>query len=317
MTRIDTLGSLSVGNGEFAFTCDVTGLQTFPELYSKGVPLGTMSQWGWHSFPNTEGYTSKEALKSFDFGRGQEELYSCQWKSGREKNASDYLRANPHRLHLGTVGFLNMDKDKIKDISQTLDMWNGIITSSFNYNGENIRVQTSCDTEKDMVVARITDASLNKVVIRFPYPTGVHSDDACNWNSDDKHQSSEIKRNDDNNQFVFSHTLDGNQTYYINVLSSDIKNISCENNRIVITPKKQDWSLQVEFSKDIPDARYENSEISVKRTKAYWNEYWKSGAAVDFSLCTDPRAKELERRVVLSQYLLAIQCAGTTPPQET
>ncbi|MCR5312391.1 MAG: hypothetical protein K6E54_01845, partial [Bacteroidaceae bacterium] len=47
------------------------------------------------------------------------------------------------------------------------------------------------------------------------------------------------------------------------------------------------------------------------------NEYWKSGAAVDFSLCTDPRAKELERRVVLSQYLLAIQCAGTTPPQET
>ena len=36
-----------------------------------------------------------------------------------------------------------------------------------------------------------------------------------------------------------------------------------------------------------------------------------------FSHCTDPRAKELERRVVLSQYLLAIQCAGSTPPQET
>ena len=38
---------------------------------------------------------------------------------------------------------------------------------------------------------------------------------------------------------------------------------------------------------------------------------------VDFGLCKDPRARELERRVVLSQYLLAIQDAGDTPPQET
>ena len=46
ITAIDTLASLSVGNGEFAVTVDVTGLQTFPELYSKGVPLGTQAQWG-------------------------------------------------------------------------------------------------------------------------------------------------------------------------------------------------------------------------------------------------------------------------------
>ena len=38
---------------------------------------------------------------------------------------------------------------------------------------------------------------------------------------------------------------------------------------------------------------------------------------VDFGQCKDPRAQEMERRVVLSQYLLAIQDAGETPPQET
>ena len=32
---------------------------------------------------------------------------------------------------------------------------------------------------------------------------------------------------------------------------------------------------------------------------------------------TDARAKELERRVVLSQYLTFINCANDTPPQET
>ncbi len=35
---IDTLASLSVGNGTFAYTVDVTGLQTFPEVYQHGVP---------------------------------------------------------------------------------------------------------------------------------------------------------------------------------------------------------------------------------------------------------------------------------------
>lgn len=44
--RLDPLSPLSVGNGEFAFTADITGLQTFPEQYE--VPLGTQSNWGWH-----------------------------------------------------------------------------------------------------------------------------------------------------------------------------------------------------------------------------------------------------------------------------
>src|SRR5882757_1382413 len=52
----DTLASLSVGNGAFAFTVDITGLQSFPDVYKAGVPLGTQSEWGWHSFPNDSGY---------------------------------------------------------------------------------------------------------------------------------------------------------------------------------------------------------------------------------------------------------------------
>jgi hypothetical protein len=38
---------------------------------------------------------------------------------------------------------------------------------------------------------------------------------------------------------------------------------------------------------------------------------------VDLSGSRDPRAMELERRIVLSQYQTAIQCAGSLPPQET
>ena len=68
VTAFDSLASLSVGNGEFAYTVDITGLQTFPDNYKKGVPLGTQSQWGWHSFANSDRLTSEETLKEYDFG---------------------------------------------------------------------------------------------------------------------------------------------------------------------------------------------------------------------------------------------------------
>ena len=61
----DPLTPLSVGNGEFAFTADITGLQTFPEYHQKGMSLGTLSQWGWHSEPNPKGYTLSDTLSEY------------------------------------------------------------------------------------------------------------------------------------------------------------------------------------------------------------------------------------------------------------
>ena len=80
VTAFDSLASLSVGNGEFAYTVDITGLQTFPDNYKKGVPLGTQSQWGWHSFANPDRLTPEETLKEYDFGRGKKELSIPQAK---------------------------------------------------------------------------------------------------------------------------------------------------------------------------------------------------------------------------------------------
>lgn len=43
--------ALTVGNGDFAFTADLTGLQTFNDSYPgrSSFPLLTLSNWGWHS----------------------------------------------------------------------------------------------------------------------------------------------------------------------------------------------------------------------------------------------------------------------------
>src|ERR1035438_8237648 len=49
--KLDARSPLSVGNGEFAFTADITGLQSVPQAYESVVPLCTQSQWGWHGAP--------------------------------------------------------------------------------------------------------------------------------------------------------------------------------------------------------------------------------------------------------------------------
>jgi len=48
----------------------------------------------------------------------------------------------------------------------------------------------------------------------------------------------------------------------------------------------------------------------------HWPAFWESGGAIDLSGSKDSRWKELERRIVLSQYLLAVQSAGSFPPAE-
>ncbi len=323
VTAIDTLSSLSVGNGRFAFTVDVTGLQTFPELYSGGVPLGTMSQWGWHSFANPDSLRFEETLKAYDFGRGHEELYACQLKEGRGKAASDWYRVNPHRLHLGTIGFDGLEPSGIADIDQTLDMWNGVICSSFTVEGVPVSVRTSCDPEKDMVAVSISSKSRIPVAFRFPYPTGQHSDDACDWTRDDLHStvfdgdSSGPVLPSGDEVILFKRIIDAT-VYYVKISFRNASVAQTGRNKILLSPAEDDWSFTAEYCEEKPSlATADDAAASASRSSAWWQSFWKKGGVVDFSRCTDPRASELERRVVLSQYLLAIQCCGDVPPQET
>jgi len=333
VTTIDSLASLSVGNGEFAFTVDATGLQTFPTTYKMGVPLGTQSQWGWHSFDNPQNLQPEESLKEYDFGHGHKELYATQFKEdGRAKDASNWYRINPHRLHLGTIGFELGEAatpQQITGIQQELDMWNGIIHSRFNYQGNDYTVQTVCHPQQDMMAVRIASKAHTGICLRFPYPTGGHCDDACDWEANDKHTTDILFQ--DEHSALLKRTLDAT-TYYVTLeWQGKARLEEKEKNYFVLTPATDTLAFSCQFSRDnkhqtgvtdtTPQGNTRLALPSFAETATaaaeYWNAFWTNGGAVDFSACTDPRAKELERRVVLSQYLLAIQCAGSTPPQET
>ncbi|MDR1414867.1 MAG: hypothetical protein LBI96_03565 [Odoribacteraceae bacterium] len=329
VTSFDPRASLSVGNGEFAFTVDATGLQTFPELYDAGVPLGTQSQWGWHSFPNTEGYRFEESLRVYDFGRGHLESYPVQLRApAHAARAVEYFRVNPHRLHLGYVGLELLQKDgaaaapgDISGIEEEIDLWSGTVRSSFLFDGERVEVTTVAHPEVDGISTRVASALVAKGQLKirftFPYPTGKHSDAASDWSKPERHQTALVAGDD--GRATLSRTLDSTR-YQVNVVSNGTLEASAGGDHyFILTPRPGASAIEMSCSFTLPAREvilpgFEETESS---SAAHWQDFWMSGGAIDFSGTDDPRAFELERRVVLSQYLTAIQCAGSAPPQET
>jgi hypothetical protein len=81
-------------------------------------------------------------------------------------------------------------------------------------------------------------------------------------------------------------------------------------------PGSTQLTLLVEFSTQRAMEPLPTADVARAAVAKSWEDFWTKGGVVDFTGSTDPRAHELERRVVLSQYLTAINGAGSVPPQE-
>lgn len=317
----DSLSSLSVGNGGFAVTVDATGLQTFPKEYSKGVPLGTQSDWGWHSFANPENLLHSETLKDYDY-HGRPAPYAVQFNEpGRQRDAANWYRVNPHRLHLGIVGLElpeSVTFDSFTEINQTLNLKDGKILSQYKLNGKPVSVETVCHPERDILSATIAATEPMALKFCYAYPTGAHCDDACNWEANDKHSTTLISNR--KNDAILKRVIDESIYYVVLKWEGDAELTEKEKNYFVLNSKQDTLNFSCEYRPQLPPGEGREFPTYAETSAAaasYWNNFWMKGGMVDFSECTDPRAPELERRVVLSQYLMAIQAAGNTPPQET
>ena len=331
ITEANNLASLTVGNGHFATTVDITGLQSFPFDYGAGVPLNAMSDWGWHKFENTKQLTPSESEKTFDFGHGHEEIYAVEYKKaedGRHKDATDYFRVNPHRLNLGTIGLDLKDKSgnqlalqDLTSIRQEQKLWDGEIESRFTADGEPVEVTTGVHPAKDALYARIKTKLLKDqratVALRFSYPTGKHADDGNDWTKEERHLSRIISQ--DVNTALIERTLDSTK-YYVRVQWEGAATLkACNHHYFELSTNSDVLTFTAEYTQNtaaLTGEAYEYDQYH-KATLRHWSRWWDQGAIVDFSQCTDPRAKELERRVVLSQYLTQINCANNMPPQES
>ncbi|WP_187263102.1 hypothetical protein [Pontibacter beigongshangensis] len=330
LTSPDTLASLSVGNGDFAYTVDVSGLQSFYQDYDNGVSLGTQSQWGWHSVPNDQKYTLEDVARYDTAADGRVIPFPVQHKgTGRKVDAMNYLRTNPHRLHLGIVGLVLLKENgeqaaihELQNINQNLNLWTGKIESKYEIEGVPVTVELFGHQEKDEISARITSPLIAKerlkVFFKFPYGADCHVCPGYNWEKQDRHSTTLARSESGANQVQLKRQLD-TTVYYTNVRWDKTGNFTeKERHHFELVPTTKDESLEfsVLFSqnqtKDIADFKATQASSETE-----WKRFWTEGGAIDFAGSTDPRAHELERRVILSQYLTKLQCTGDLPPQET
>ncbi|KAH8812649.1 Six-hairpin glycosidase-like protein [Xylogone sp. PMI_703] len=318
-----------VGNGNFAFGADVTGLQTF-------LPYAIMSSWGWHNFslPTTVNQTSPSDFTGLDWwthGR----LVNYDQPNPAENDISNWLIQNPQRLNLGRLGLsfnkngqLDVTEEDILHAVQTVDLYSGTITSQFTYQGSPVKVQTWVDPHSDTVAVSVQSELIRRgqlgIFFDYPYPD-VNKFDAPFvgvWNQTDLHTTSLQKLGSQNAKI--KHQID-ETVYYTSVQWQGRASISGplhSPHRYILQPSRNAGS-SLQFTTNFsPTGRQPSSSVSniAASSKSWWKNYWSTGGFIDLTSTkgrSAANATEIQRRIILSQYLLAINEAGAFSPQES
>lgn len=337
-TTLDPRSPVSVGNGELGYTVDITGTQTFPERYpagsrdgsAPGTLLGTQSQWGWHTIPADPGYELSDVTVDYETPRGSVPYVDMAGTIGKGGDRTDseaelWLRSNPHRLNLAHIGLVELSAEgweplqfeDVRDVHQELDVWQGLVTSRFVWKGHDVLVETACHPRADVLGVRVTSTAVEagRLGMQFNFPYGSGSwHNASDWERPERHTTVCTPQED---AWLLSRTVD--ETAYSLTLRREEEAELAQGGPhfFRLSRKAPSMDMVAAFARGtVPQPTFGFEEIR-RASAQHWRAFWQDGAAVSFDGSTDSRAHELERRVVLSQYLTAINCSGSLPPQET
>ncbi len=322
-TETNPKSPAQVGNGEFAIGVDITGLQTF-------VPFNILSHWSWHTFPLPESVAIEDYQGHIIETHGRPIRYEMADEAHPE--ISQWLAGNPHRFTLGRLGFEILKADgtparesDLKAAHQETDLWSGIITSTFVLEGVPVQVQTACHPDRDIVAVKVVSDLVREgrlsVFLDFPYPTAEQfADYLGDYTQPERHQATLVKSSAQ--EALIERMLD--TTGYFTSLKWNSEGRFEEApsgetpHRFYFRPGETDKiALSCGFSEQQPTASPDMASDVFTRSSHAWVEFWNSGAAIDLSASADPRWEELERRIVLSQYVMRVNEAGSLPPQES
>lgn len=395
---VDISSPLSVGNGDFVYTADVTGLQSLTAEYADTFPLCTMAHWGVHTLPadhpryhrkeeqatkqdagvrqggtptsattepgisftapasgnviTTEMQTAPDSMLSSakrtsytlaDLSlttypyRDRTVTYPVHCAPGEEPIYT-WLRENPHRANLAGIGLMYcgqaLTSPQLSAISQELDIYTGVLHSNFFINdtahtsAAKCSVKTVCDSDSDTVAFQIDSDALSdelSVCIAFPFASPEKAAGIFPAPEEDQEEII-LYPTEDALSSAFSDVTpvltlrrrQNNDSYYVTI-STENGNIArgtLPHTYSISAMGSSSLSFAVSFSKNEAPQPQDFESVSY-RSEVVKGKFWQNGAALDFFRCKDPQAKELERRMILSQYLLSIQSAGSLPPPET
>lgn len=270
--NIDSKNPVTIGNGDFAITLDQTGTQSLYEIY-KDIPLSTMSNKNWF-------YKDKKDIKpSYVDGKAYM-LFNLD-------NDPNYQINRQYPFKYSFMQILLYDNDKlidinnIKDVKQELDLYKGIVTSSFNYKEKINKTISFIYQDHDEFNFKLQSNNLN-LALKFNYPSYTKNGYRLDILPNVLVKEDRITLlYDDKNSLSFKLKSSSNYQIVENTLIFDDNNVS--------------FSLALD---------------EIKEGKLL-DEFWKcdNGIIID--------NEELVKKMVLSKYLLHVNSTGIYPPQES
>ena len=270
--HIDSKNPVTIGNGDFAIALDQTGTQSLYEIY-KDIPLSTMSNKNWF-------YKDKKDIKpSYVDGKAYM-LFNLD-------NDPNYQINRQYPFKYSFMQILLYDNDKlidinnIKDVKQELDLYKGIVTSSFNYKEKINKTTSFIYQDHDEFNFKLQSDNLN-LALKFNYPSYTKNGYRLDILPNVLVKEDRITLlYDDKNSLSFKLKSSSNYQIVENTLIFDDNNVS--------------FSLALD---------------EIKEGKLL-DEFWKcdNGIIID--------NEELVKKMVLSKYLLHVNSTGIYPPQES
>jgi len=258
---------------------------------------------------------------------------------------SKWLTANPNRINLGRIGLkykgATLEKSLLQAPRQELDLWNGGITSTFEIEGQAVKVVTQGDFDSDSVAFQITSDLVSsgdlQVEFDFPYPPRHNVTSSSDFEifigSYDfplNHTTSIVSKPTTPGHAHVYHEMD-ETTYFVNLRWPCGAPLSLTRNepqgssavtahRFTLSPAAGlavgtlSFTAHFSLDKQVPAL----PAAIRKRNSIGWNNYWNSGGFVDVTGSSNPNATELQRRIVLTQYHMRVNSAATGQiPQES
>ena len=211
----------------------------------------------------------------------------------------------------------------LANIGQTLDLWTGVIRSTYVIAGQPVAVETVADSDRSLVAIRITSPLIRshalQVRFRFPYSyrISVKNKPPLVWDQPERHHT-EDRPAGSGHRFEWRRTVDDSRYYVKLGWEGGGQPVAAGPHEIRLEgADSETLALTCGFTPE-DDAGAAPTFAATRAASAQgWRDYWTKGGVVDLSGSTDPRAAELERRIVLSQYLMRVEYAGSFPPAES
>jgi len=320
-------GVLSVGNGSFAVGLDRTGTHTLPTPPG-GAQATAMAEWGWHSHPQEDDATWEEHQRLYASPLGDVPYMDLVGPSeaGADEGRARWFRANPHRVSLLRLVLVDrgtgrpLHPSELSGPHQELDLWRGLVTSRFRHRGHAVEVLTAADPEVDALAVRV-DAPHLALELHFPYGT-ERWDGSADWNREGAHTTDvdggTVHR--DLDDLGYDLDISGARSEQVGAHRVRLRTDGADATVLdVVLHLRPTRSPHLALTARVRAGQTPPATGSALRERAarFWREHWERTGALDLSDAADPRAHELERRVVLSRYLQRVHAAGTVPPAET